>query len=220
MITGLTTLGLIFLPRLLPATPDLASRAALAFNSVYHLRLWIGVIHPLLAVTGILGVTFVVWQRSPGGSAAAFLSLLLWGICEVVQQSLLLVALTWRLYPLYAAAPDSPARAATAASIDAVLAVSDALFFVLLLGFIIGHVLFAWLLRREQGLGRLVAVIFALAAGLGALSFATRFGGGVVPGGMMDFLYPLIQPAGRILTGVWLWRWADAPEAARPLVRI
>jgi hypothetical protein len=208
MITGLTTLGLIFLPRLLPATPDLISRAELASNGVYQLRLWIGVIHPLLAVTGILGVTFVVWDRSPGVSATAFLLLLLWGICEVVQQALLLVGLTWRLYPLYLSAADSALRAPIAASIDAVLAVSDALFFVILLAFIAGHVLFAWLLRREPGLGRLVAVAFALAAGLGVLSFATRFGGGVVPGGTMDLLYPLIQPAARVVIGVWLWRSA------------
>jgi len=51
-----------------------------------------------------------------------------------------------------------------------------------------------------------ISVFFALAAGLGLVSLLTSFGGGVLPASVMAVLYPTIQPAGRFLTGVWLWR--------------
>jgi hypothetical protein len=211
MVTGFTTLGLIFLPRLVPPAPDVLSRALGASNGVYQLRLWIGVLHPGLAVTAALGVALALGSRAPARAATGALCFFVWGQCELVQQALVLVGLTWRLYPRYLAAVDNVARHEVAASIDALRATSDALFFALLLAFIAGNLLLAWAMQpHAHGLGRVVAVIFVLAAGLGAVSFATQFGAGVVPAGAMELLYPLIQPAGRVLTGVWLWRFAGA----------
>jgi hypothetical protein len=209
MVTGITTLGLIFLPRLLPAAPDLAARAALAAHPIGITRAWVGVVHPLFAILAALGVGAALVHRAPGRATIGALAFAVWALTELVQQSLLLVGLRWTLYPGYlAAAPaDQPA---IAASIAAVQGVSDALFFVLLIAFVVAHVLYAWAMPKASGLDRVVATIFVLAAGLGVISFLTSFGRGVMPAAVMDVLYPLIQPAGRALTGVWLWRRAFA----------
>jgi len=45
-----------------------------------------------------------------------------------------------------------------------------------------------------------------LGAGLGVTSLLTSFGGGRMSPGVMAVLYPTIQPAGRLLTGLWVLR--------------
>ena len=215
MATSVTTLGLIFLPRMLPPAPDLLSQALQAADPIRQLRLWVGVIHPWLVCVGMLGIAHVTWRRAPGATAVALLCQFVWGLAEMVQQSLLLVGQSWRLYPRYLAAADDATRARIAASIDATAAVSDALFFLLLLAFIAGAVLFAWATRATQGLRLAVSIAFVLSAGLGVVSFLTSYGGGVLPAGVMDVLYPAIQPAGRFMTGVWLWRLSSAPDGGR-----
>ncbi len=212
MVTSLTTLGLIFLPRMLPLAPDLESQARIAADPIRQLRLWVGVIHPMIALVGFLGVAGVIWRRAPGATAVALLFMLAWSLGEAVQQSLLLVAQGWRLFPRYLAAVDDVSRAQVAASVDAVTAASDALFFLLLLAFIAGNLLFAWATRAPRGLQLAVSFAFALSAALGVVSFATRFGGGIPPGAVMDVLYPAIQPAGRLMTGIWLWRIRGSPR--------
>jgi hypothetical protein len=205
MITSVTTLGLIFLPRLLPPAPDLLSQARIAAEPIRQLRLWVGVVHPMIALVGALGVGCVTWRRAPGATAVAIVCMLAWSLGEALQQALLLVGQSWRLFPRYLAADDA-SRVPVAAAIEAVAAASDALFFLLLLAFIAGNVLFAWATRAPRGLQLAVSIAFVLAAALGVVSFVTRFGGGLLPGGAMDVLYPAIQPAGRFMVGVWLWR--------------
>lgn len=212
MATSVTTLGLIFLPRMLPPAPDLLSQALQAAEPIRQLRLWVGVVHPWLVVVGMLGIAQVTWRRAPGATAVALLCQFVWGLAEMVQQSLLLVGQSWWLYPRYLAAADDATRAGIAASIDATAALSDALFFLLLLAFIAGALLFAWATRATHGLRLAVSIAFVLSAGLGVVSFLTSYGGGVLPDAVMAVLYPAIQPAGRFMTGVWLWRLASARD--------
>lgn len=90
----------------------------------------------------------------------------------------------------------------------------DAMYLVVLLGFLAGSVFLALAVRRvavsepdARPLGRWVCVALWAAAGLTALLLLPEFGVAIaIPG--MAWLYPLIQPAGRALIGVWLWREA------------
>lgn len=208
MVTSLTTLGLIFLPRNLPPTPDLESQARLIENSVYLARVWIGIVHPFIALVAALGVLFVRWKEAAGAASCGFLFFLLWATGEAVQQSMILATLNWGWRADYLAATTPDARAAMATTVASFDGLSDGLFLFILIAFMCANVSYALATWKGTGLQRVVSVFFVLAAGLGALSFATRFGREIVPAAAMAILYPLIQPAGRFTTGWWLWRIA------------
>jgi hypothetical protein len=209
MVTSITTLGLIFIPRLVPPAADLASQAALVHNRLYMIRAWIGIVHPFIALIGAAGVLTVRVRAATGTAICGFTFFALWAAGEGVQQSLILVALNWRWRTMFLSGSEST-RTALAPLITGFDAMSDGLFFFLVLAFVVANFLFCAATWSGAPLQRLIAVFFALAAGLGVLSFSTRYGGGIVPAGAMDLAYPLIQPAGRFLTGVWLWRAAQA----------
>ena len=207
-VTSVTTLGLIFIPRSIHVAPGIESQATLAQNGLYLLRAWIGVLHPLIALIGAAGVLVVRLRAAFALALCGFAFFMLWAAGEGIQQSLILVALNWRWRTAFLAG-DEAMRATLRPSIAGFDALSDGLFFFLLLAFIVANVMFC--LATWSGgplLQRIIAVFFALAAGLGVLSFATRFSAGLVPAGAMNVAYPLIQPIGRLLTGVWLSRCA------------
>lgn len=207
MLTSLTTLGLIFIPRLVPPAPDIEIQAALAGNRLYMFRAWIGIVHPFIALVGAAGVLAVRMRATPGTAICGFTFFALWAAVEGVQQSLILVALNWRWRTMFLVGSDSM-RSALTPLITGFDAVSDGLFFFLVLAFVVANVLFCAATWGGAPFQRAISVFFALAAGLGILSVSTRFGGGIVPAGGMDLAYPLIQPAGRLLTGFWLWQTA------------
>lgn len=210
MATSVTTLGLIFLPRLLPPAPDLLSQAGRVENPIYILRMWVGIIHPLLVVVGAAGVLLVRVRAAAGSAICGFVFFAFWALLEGAQQSLILVALNWRWRTAFLAGPDS-VREMLRPVIDGFDALSDGLFFFLVLVFIIANVFFCVAISppgsRAPGgrLQRVAAVCFAVSAALGVISFLTEYGGRFAPGGAMDIAYPLLGPAGRLLTGVWLW---------------
>ncbi len=206
VVTSVTTLGLIFLPRLLPPAADTASQVMRSQDPIYLTRLWIGILHPFIAIVGALGVAYARSRDSLGAASCGFVFFVLWGSGEAIQQSLILVALNWGWRASYLATTDPASRALLAASMSDFERLSDGFFFFLLIAFVCANLLYAVATWRGDRLQRTVSMFFVLAAGLGVLSFATRFGAGIVPASAMAILYPTIQPAGRFLTGVWLWK--------------
>jgi hypothetical protein len=204
MASSVTTLGLIFLPRLVPEAPDLESQAALVRDPAYMTRVWVALFHPLVVLVGALGVLLSRFSKSPGASACGFLFFLLWAGTEGIQQSLVLVTLNWTWRAGYAVSRDfsleSPLRSFEA--------VSDGLFFFLVIAFIAANLCYAAAVWDRGRLSRTLSLFFVLAAGLGLVSLLTSFGRGILPESVMALAYPAIQPAGRFLTGVWLWRGA------------
>lgn len=133
---------------------------------------------------------------------------------------------TWRAaWP----AADAAARAVIRAQVALYDMLWDALYLLLLLGFLSGNVGLALATRAlatrgtaagaqpDGGLAAWVSAAFWAAAGLTLLFLLPEFGGPAVPG--TTWLYPLIQPAGRALVGVWLWP-AAAPRAGRDGTRV
>jgi hypothetical protein len=205
MATCATTLGLIFLPRLLAPAQDLLSQARRIENPIYILRMWVGIIHPLLVIVGAAGVLLVRLRAAAGAAICGFVFFAFWAVLEGVQQSLILVALNWRWRTAYLAGPDS-VRETLRPIIEGFEAVSDGLFFFLVLVFIVANVFFCAATWSGGRLQRVAAACFAVSASLGVVSFLTEYGGRFAPGGAMDIAYPLLGPAGRLLTGVWLWQ--------------
>jgi hypothetical protein len=213
--SAITTLALIFLPRFYQPVIGFDARMALIEHPAYVLRSWIHLIHPFLVMTTALAVAVRCRTRAAGAASLGLLGFVVWGATEAAQQALTIVALdaTWR-----AAWPT--ADAATRQSIRDHVAVYDAiwnsLYLLLLLGFLAGNVFMAIAVRSAERLARWVSTAYWAAAGLTLLILVPEVGGPALPGGVTAWLYPLIQPAGRALTGVWLWREARHATRADP----
>ena len=203
--SAVTTLGLIFLPYVYAPIAD-GDSARRLFDPIYMTRVWVALVHPLLVLVGAMGVVAVRLGVAAGAVSCGFVFFLLWAGTEAVQQSLTLVTLNWTWREAYQQASDPAGRDVLRAYLGAFEGVSDGLFFFILVAFVVANVCFALAMWHGPGLQRVVAIGFALAAGLGVLSGLTSFGPGVVPEAAMAVLYPLIQPPARLLTGVWLWR--------------
>jgi hypothetical protein len=206
MISSLTTLCLIFLPRLFPETPDFESQAALHRDPAYMTRVGVALFHPLIVLVGALGVLLARFARSPGASSCGFLFFLLWGGTEGIQQSLVLVALNWTWRRGYSESGDFSLES----HMRGFEALNDGLFFFLLLAFIIANLCYGLAAWDRGRLHRTISVFFVLAAALGVVSLLTSYGGGVLPESVMAAAYPTIQPLGRFLTGIWLWRTGES----------
>jgi hypothetical protein len=205
-LSALTTLGLIYLPRWYSPVPDIDARMALTTNPAYLLRSWIYLVHPFLCVVAALAVAARCWARTAGAAALGVLGFSLWGAVEAGQQTFTLVALdrTWR-----AAWPtaDAAARELIRGYVGLYDLVWGSLYLLLLLGFLPGNLSLAVATWQQGGLGRWVALAFSAAAGLTFLFLLPELGGPALLDGQ-DWVYPLIQPAGRSLIGVWLWKAA------------
>jgi hypothetical protein len=223
VLSALTTLGLIFLPRLYLPAPDFDARMALGTNTAYLLRSWIYLVHPFLVFTAALAVAARCRVRAGGAAALGLAGFALWAGTEAAQQALTKVALdrTWRAaWP----AADATARDVIRDHVAFYDVVWDAMFLLLLLGFLAGNVfLGAAVARTAQGeakaaarrigsLAMWVAGVLWAAAALTFVILLPELGGPALPG--TEWLYPLIQPAGRTMIGIWLWREA-AFEARR-----
>jgi hypothetical protein len=168
-------------------------------------RVGVAIFHPLIVLVAALGVLLARFVHSPGASSCGFLFFLLWGGTEAIQQSLVLVALNWTWRASYSRSSDFSLES----HIRGFDALSDGLFFFLLIAFIVANVCYSVAAWDRGRLPRAISIFFLLAAGLGVVSLLTSYGSGLLPENVMAVAYPTIQPVGRLLTGVWLWRTAE-----------
>ena len=212
LASAVTTLALIFLPKLYQPVPDFEARMALTENPAYVLRSWAYLIHPFLVMTAAVAVAARCRFRAAGSATLGLLGFLIWGTSEAAQQTLTKVALdrTWR-----AAWPtaDEAARQLIRSHVAMYDVLWDALYLLLVICFFAGNVLLAFATRGGTGLALWVSVAYVAAAGLTLLNLLPELGGPQRLSGAADWLYPLIQPAGRALTGIWLWREAPLEQA-------
>jgi hypothetical protein len=211
-ISVATTLCLIFLPDLLLPAPDFAARMGRIHEAPYLIRAWMYLLHPFLVFTAVLGVALAIHRRAPVLAIAGMAGFMLWACNEAGQQTLTLFAFDrWRLGWETA---DEAARAAL--RINAVMydGIWDAMYMLLLIGFAIGNACLGAALVPVQGLTRLMGGFLFAACALTVLLFINELGLALLPPSVLEWLYPIIQPSGRALVGVWLWRCAaDAPRA-------
>jgi len=222
VLSALTTLGLIFLPRLYQPVPDFDARMALGTNAAYLLRSWIYLAHPFLVFAAALAVATRCRFRASGAATLGLAGFALWAATEAAQQALTKVALdrTWRAaWP----AADAAARDLIRDQVAFYDVVWDAMYLLLLIAFLAGNLFLGAAVAqtargesntsaRSGALAMWVAGVLWAAAALTFVLLVRELGGPALPG--TEWLYPLIQPAGRTLIGVWLWREA-AFEAKR-----
>jgi hypothetical protein len=142
ILSAITTLLLIFLPKFYTPPASFEEQVALHTNSVYISRLWIHILHPILVLTAAFGVVARKYKESASSVVLGFLFFTLWGFTEIIQQSLNLFAnnYTWRA--AYAAATDDVTRTMLKTQILGFEAIWDGLFFALLVGFFLSNVLY------------------------------------------------------------------------------
>lgn len=208
--SAVTTLMLIFLPRFYGPATSFEHRLELVQHPLYQLRAWAYLIHPFLVVTAALGVAAALRRAASGTTTAGILGFVLWGFTEAAQQTLTLTA--FRRWALQFRDADAALRETLRAQIGVYDAMWDAMFLLLLIGFLIGNVLYASATWRGRGLTRVLSFFYLGAAFLTLAGISGEVGGPTLPPILSTWLYPLLQPAARLTIGIWLWRARD-PEA-------
>jgi hypothetical protein len=78
--------------------------------------------------------------------------------------------------------------------------------------FAIGNLSFGLALARGRGLTRVVGYFLIAAAALTLTIISAELKGPALPETLSYWAYPAIQPLGRMLIGLWLWRAANESE--------
>jgi len=90
----------------------------------------------------------------------------------------------------------------------------DGMYMLLLIAFAIGNACFGAALLAKPGLGRVVGGFMLAACVLTVVLFINELGISLVPAPVLKWSYPAIQPLGRLLIAVWLWRVASGKQTA------
>jgi hypothetical protein len=89
----------------------------------------------------------------------------------------------------------------------------NAMYVLLLIGFAVGNLLLGLALVRHAHFTRVIGLFLLGAAALTLHYLSGEVGGPTLTGGPAMWIYASLQPAGRVLIGVWLWRAARETEA-------
>jgi hypothetical protein len=206
LLSALTTLLLIFLPNLFEPAPDFEARMARIQEGAYVLRSWVYLLHPFLVFTAALGVALAVGKQAPVFAIAGMAGFTLWAFNEAGQQTLTLFAFDrWRVAWTGANETLREAIRVNALMYDGIW---DAMYMLLLIGFAIGNACLGLALIAGGRLARAAGGFMLAACVLTVLLFLGQIGVTLLPQPVLDWAYPAIQPLGRLLIGVWLWRVA------------
>lgn len=210
-LSAATTLALIFLPDLYAPADGLAGRMQRVTDPAYQVRAWTYLVHPFLVFTAGLGIALASRNVAPARALLGVIAFGMWALTEAGQQTLTLFAFDdWRRAWL---AGDATVRATMELRAAIYDGLWDASYALLLIGFLIGNALLATvLLGRRETLSRTVGVFLLLAALLTLAILIVEVGGPDLLAPFGRWAYPAIQPLGRILIGLWLWRVAEAGE--------
>lgn len=213
-LSAITTFLLWYLPRTYAAPAGFEESLLLHANPAAMARWWVNFIHIFLALAGYAATAWALWPKSRMLSALGLLWFVLWGFTEIVGVSIQIwsVNRTWRAGW---EAADAATRAILRAQLTGFAAVWDAMFFVLLVAFLLGTLCFGLAAvsgrsaagaGRGSGLERAVGGMLLLAAPLTVAIMLAEYAGMPSIGKTIEWSYPILQPVSRASMGVWLWR--------------
>jgi hypothetical protein len=204
--SAVTTSLLIFLPELFAPATGFEARMARVQETAYTLRAWTYLLHPFLVFTASLGMALVLGRHAPMRALAGILGFMLWAFTEVGQQTFTLFAFDrWRVAWEGA---DEATRAAIRVNTVMYDGIWDGMYVLLLIGFAIGNACLGCAMIVDAGLARVVGGFMLAACALTLALLLGEIGIKVLPDSWLHWAYPAIQPLGRALMGVWLWRIA------------
>lgn len=208
LLSVFTTLTLIFAGQFFaPVVEGLAGRMQRVEDPVYQFRAWVYLLHPFIVFTAGAAMAVALWRKAPVLAGVALAGFALWAMTEAGQQTLTLFAFDdWRRAWL---AGDPSVRATMDLRAALYDGLWDAAYTLLLIGFVIGNsALAAILLRQSDWISRVIAILMIAAVVLSAVYFAQEIWGPLLPSFVTGVAYPAIQPLGRTLIAIWLWRHA------------
>jgi hypothetical protein len=205
--SALTTLMLIFLPEWYAAGEGFEARMARVTDPAYRLRSWAYLVHPFLTWTAAFAVAMRFRRDAAALVIPGLAAFSVWALTEAGQQTLTLMVFdNWRAAYL---AGDEAVRASMTLRTAIYDGLWDGMYFLLLIAFLIGNVLFAIAMARLPRIARVLAVLYVGAAALTLMILIGELKGPTLPESVGFWVYPAIQPLARALLGVWLWRHAD-----------
>ena len=202
---AVTTFLLWLLPRYSAPGGTFEQALARAADPYYIARLWVSLVHMVLGLVVALGLWRVLSPSSPGFAALGVALYAIWAVVELVAMATNLfgVNMAWRAG--YAAA-DPATKEAYRVLIIGWSGVWDGLYFVLGSGYSLGSLVFGALAIRMTGIARLSGVFLFLAAAIRIAFLLGGYAGQAWAEDAAGFVYPVIQPVGRAVLAVWLWK--------------
>lgn len=213
MLSAVTTLGLIFLPRLFAPIEGFDGRMARVHDGWYQLRAWIYLVHPFITGTAGLAVCLRIRATAPVAAIVGIAGISLWAGTEAAQQCFTLFAFdAWRI----AYVAGDPAIQSQMPTLTILYdEVWDAMYVLLLIGFVIGFSALGLSFVRRTGLTRIVGGFYLVAVVLTFFYLLPELGIPASLGPLESWIYPATQPLARVLIGVWLWRNAAEVNPVR-----
>lgn len=207
VVSAVTTLGLIFLPSFFAPVEGFEGRMARVHDPAYVLRSWIYFVHPFFVWMAAFAVAMRIRTVASAFAVVGLMGFTLWAFTEAAQQTMTLFAFDkWRV--AFATA-DEAARADIRRLTTMYDGLWDGMYFLLLVGFAIGNFCLGLVLLHMQGFSRLVGGFLSAVFVLTATLITRELGWFSLPESLASLAYPIIQPLGRVLIGVWLWRMAE-----------
>ena len=211
VISAITTLGLIFLPRLFAPVEGFEGRMGRVHDGWYQLRAWVYLVHPFFTGTAGLAVCLRVRAIASGAAVVGIAGISLWAFTEALQQCFTLFAFDqWRL--AYTAG-DAAIHAQMPTLTTLYDEVWNALYVLLLIGFVIGNTALGQRFVRGRGLTRALGIFYLLAVLLTLFYLLPELGIPASLGPLDAWVYPATQPLARVLIGLWLWKHALESDA-------
>jgi hypothetical protein len=205
--SAVTTFLLWLLPRLYEPANGFDESLHLYADPLYMTRWWVNFVHVFLALTGYWAAATALWYRNRFLASSSLLWFLLWGFTEIVGVSINIWAVnrTWRAQ--YATA-DPTTQEILKANLTGFAAIWDAIFFVILISFLLGTLFLGLAAIGGAGLDRWLGILLLLAVPLTVAILLSDYASITALGPLVAWSYPVLQPVSRALMAVWLWRTA------------
>ncbi|MCG8416825.1 MAG: hypothetical protein MJE77_02635 [Proteobacteria bacterium] len=182
---------------------------ALYGDPTYLAQFWIVILHIILVVASMWGAAARRLDRAAGFVVLGFLGYLLFAAAELLRMALLLFAVnaSWRAG--YAVTNEPILQERFLTHLQGWSGIAEALFFLLIMGFMLGNLFLGSVLVRGRGLERLVGAALLVWSLLGVWTHLLEHVRLPTVPQQPEWLAYTFQPAVRILIAIWLWRAAS-----------
>jgi hypothetical protein len=177
VLSSITTVTNILLPRFYTPPADFDGRVALLDNAFYMARQWILLVHPFLTLTAALGILFYRFAEHPGKTLTGFVFAFAEKITEFFLGTTILFVVLGNWVRGYGAATDAALKATLRGRTEAFYDYLDGAYFLLWVTFTISAVLYGLATRTGARLERTVSAFYFLTAAITLLMLIGEYAG-------------------------------------------
>ena len=206
ILTALTTVAVHWLPDLWSSATTFQAQVQLRHNAIYMGRLWIVLVHCVLVAISMAPVPCLLNGVPRLIAMFGFASYVVFAFVEILRTSLSIFAVNrvWRAG--YETSNDDVRRETFRDAIDAFAGVNDTLFFLFFAAFTAGLFCYGFALLLRSGIDQGMGLLFLLWGVLNLPDLVGAIAGNEALGKGFEWVGRYLQPAARLLIGVWLWK--------------